>query len=87
MSEALEQRVFRVIAEAQRVPLEAVTIDKTLEELGVDSMDGISLLFALENEFDISIPDDMAKSIRTVREMVDGVARMVETQTGTMEGG
>ncbi len=78
MSGELEQRVFHVIADAQRLPLEAVTIDSTLEQLGVDSMDGISLLFALENEFDISIPDDVAKSIRTVRQMVDGVAQAVE---------
>jgi acyl carrier protein len=78
MSDELTQRVLHVIADAQRLPPEKVTIDKTLEELGMDSMDGVSLLFALENEFDINIPDDVAKNIRTVREMVEGVASIVE---------
>jgi acyl carrier protein len=78
MSDELTQRILRVIADAQRLPPEKVTIDKSFEELGIDSMDGVSLLFALENEFDINIPDDAAKSIRTVREMVEGVSHIVE---------
>ncbi len=78
MSDEITQRVLHVIADAQRLPPEKVTIDKSFEELGIDSMDGVSLLFALENEFDINIPDEAAKSIRTVRDMVDGVTRIVE---------
>lgn len=74
----ITQRVLHVIADAQRLPPEKVTIDKTFEELGIDSMDGVSLLFALENEFDINIPDEAAKSIRSVRDMVEGVTRIVE---------
>lgn len=76
--EEIKQRVLHVIADAQRLPPEKVTVDKTFEELGIDSMDGVSLLFALENEFDINIPDEAAKSIRSVQDMVDGVVRIVE---------
>ena len=36
-------------------------------------MDGINILFALENEFDIAIPDDQAKQVRSIREMVEGI--------------
>ena len=73
MPDEITQRVLHVIADAQRLPPEKVTVDKTFQELGIDSMDGVSLLFALENEFDINIPDDAAKSIRSVQDMVDGV--------------
>ena len=69
--------MLRVIADTQRLPLEDVTIAKTFEELGIYSMDGVSLLFAVENEFDINIPDDAAKSIRTVQGMVDGVKHLL----------
>ncbi len=86
MSDQLEQRVLHVIADAQRLPPEKVDIDKTLEELGVDSMDGISLVFALENEFDINIPDEVAKNVRTVRELVDGVAQAVEQRAAGTTG-
>ncbi len=77
----LTGRVLRVIAATQRLPIETVTPEKSFEELGIDSMDGINILFALESEFDISIPDEGARQIRTVAEMVEGVRRLVEAGT------
>ena len=43
----------------------------------IDSLDGINILFALESEFDVDIPDDAAKKIRSVREMTDGIAQLI----------
>ena len=77
MSDDFISRVTGVIAKTQKIPLETVTIDKTFEELKIDSLDGINLLFALEGEFDIDIPDDAARGIRTVREMAEGVEKLV----------
>ncbi len=77
MSEQLTQRVLSVIAATQRISPETVTIDKSFQELGIDSMDGINILFALENEFDITIPDEQAKQIRSIREMVEGIKKLV----------
>jgi acyl carrier protein len=42
-------------------------------DLGFDSLDTMTLLFELENTFQISIPDEQARSIRTVSEIVEGV--------------
>ena len=70
-------RVAAVIAKTQKIPLETVSIDKTFEELKIDSLDGINILFALEGEFDLDIPDDAARQIRTVREMVDGIEKLL----------
>ena len=77
MSEDLNQRVLRVIADSKRIPRETVTIDSEFEKLGIDSMDAVEILFALENEFDISIPDEDARTVRSVRQMCEGVARLV----------
>ena len=77
MSEELIQRVLKVIATSKRIPLETVTIDSDFQQLGIDSMDGINILFALENEFDITIPDEQAKQIRGIREMVEGIEKLV----------
>ena len=77
MSDELTQRVLKVIAATQRLDPEKVTIDSSFEELGIDSMDGVNILFALENEFDITITDEQAKQIRCVREMVEGVGKLV----------
>lgn len=73
MHDDLIERVISVIATTQHLPPESVTIESTFEELKIDSLDGINLLFAMEGEFDIDIPDDEARKIRSVREMVDGI--------------
>jgi acyl carrier protein len=74
----LTQRVLRIIAETQRKDPAQVTIDSSFEELGIDSMDGVNIVFALENEFNINVPDEDVKTIRSVRDMVEGVSRLVE---------
>ena len=82
MSEQLTQRVLKVIATSKRIPLEQVTIESEFEQLNIDSMDAVEILFALENEFDINIPDDDVREVRNVRQMVEGVARLVAAKTG-----
>jgi acyl carrier protein len=74
---ALTERILRIIAEVQRKDPAQVTIDSSFEELGIDSMDGVNIVFALENEFNINVPDEEVKRIRSVREMVEGVSRLV----------
>ena len=76
--EELTPRILRIIAETQRKDPAQVTIDSSFEELGIDSMDGVNIVFALENEFDINVPDEEVKSIRSVRDMVEGVRTLVE---------
>jgi acyl carrier protein len=82
MPDQLTERVLKVIAATQRISPEKVTIDSSFQELGIDSMDGINILFALENEFDITIPDDQAKQIRSIREMVEGIQKLVAQSPG-----
>jgi acyl carrier protein len=74
----LTQRILRIIAETQRKEPAQVTIDSSFEELGIDSMDGVNIIFALENEFDINVPDEEVKNIRSIRDMVEGVRKLVE---------
>jgi len=76
----LTPRVLRIIAETQRKDPAQVTIDSSFEELGIDSMDGVNIIFALENEFDINVPDEEVKNIRSVRDMVEGVRNLVQTK-------
>jgi len=73
----LGAQVIRVIAQTQRIPAEQISIDSTFEELKIDSLDGINIIFALENEFGISIPDEGVQNMRSVRETVVGVRRLL----------
>ena len=58
-----------------------MTIDSDFVKLGIDSMDAVEILFALENEFDISIPDDEARRVRSIRQMCEGVERLLEAKS------
>ena len=77
MSEDTTQRVLKAIATSKRIPLETVTIDSDFQQLGIDSMDAVEILFALENEFDITIPDEEVRNVRSVRDMVAGVEKLL----------
>ena len=81
----LTQRVLRIIAETQRKDPSQVSAESSFEELGIDSMDGVNIVFALENEFNINVPDEEVKNIHSVRDMIDGVRRLVK-QDGAPSG-
>jgi len=86
MSEELIQRVLKVIATSKRIPLETVTIDSDFQQLGIDSMDAVEILFALENEFDITIPDEEARAVRSIRDMCAGVEKLVAATGAGAQG-
>lgn len=76
-SESVIARVCSLLAKNQHIDVEQVTADTTFEELGMDSLDATNLLFSLESEFDISIDDDAAKSFHSVREVADGIEKLL----------
>jgi acyl carrier protein len=80
MPESTVERVIRVIIATQHYPAEKavlVTAESTFEQLGIDSLDGINIVFSLENEFDVAIPDEAAKSIRGIPDIVAGIERLL----------
>jgi acyl carrier protein len=85
MSDELIQRVIKSIATTKRIPIESMTIDSTFEQLAIDSMDAVEVLFALEGEFDINIPDDEVRSVRSIRDMCAGVERLVLAKAGAVK--
>ena len=86
MSDQLTASVLEVIAKTQHLPPESITIDKTFAELKIDSLDGMNILFAVESEFDITIPDDQAAAIKSVREMVEGIQKLVAAKEAAHQG-
>jgi acyl carrier protein len=81
MSDELIERVIKVIAATKRIPVESVTIDRSFLDLGIDSMDAVEILFAMENEFNINIPDEEVRSVRDIRQMCEGVERLVQAKS------
>ncbi|MCE3222296.1 MAG: acpP [Nitrospira sp.] len=63
----VDERVKKIIAEQLGVEEEEVTLEAHfVEDLGADSLDTVELVMALEEEFEIEIPDEDAEKILTV---------------------
>ena len=72
------QKVIDIIAREQHLDSSKINVDSTFAELGIDSLDGVNILFALEEEFKLDIPDTVAQNMRGVRQVVDSLTRVLE---------
>ncbi|HKL12099.1 MAG TPA: acyl carrier protein [Halanaerobiales bacterium] len=65
-------RIVKVVSEELAISEEEITEDASfIDDLGADSLDVVELIMALEEEFDIEIPDEDAEEIATVSDAVD----------------
>lgn len=65
------EKVKGIIVDQLGVDEDDVTMETSFEELNADSLDIVELIMALEEEFDLDIPDEDAEKIRTVGQAVD----------------
>jgi acyl carrier protein len=72
------EKVIEIIVREQHIEPGKVTLDSMFAELGIDSLDGVNILFALEEEFKIDIPDSVAQNMKSIRQVVDSLTRVLE---------
>ena len=72
------EKVKKIVVDQLSVDEEKVTPQANFAtDLGADSLDTVELVMALEEEFDIEIPDEAAEKITTVQEAVDFITNAV----------
>jgi acyl carrier protein len=72
MSIDIEKRVKEIVAEQLGVNMEQVTSEASfVDDLGADSLDTVELVMALEEAFEIEIPDEEAEKITTIQQAID----------------
>ncbi|MFO1484677.1 MAG: phosphopantetheine-binding protein [Verrucomicrobiaceae bacterium] len=79
-----EERVIRAISKIAKG--KDVRVDCTFDELEIDSLSANEILFEIEDEFDIDIPDEGIRNIRGVRDVVRGVERLLAGETADFGG-
>ena len=73
-----EQIIFDIIAKSCSVERDRITLDSTLKDMDVHSLDAVQVLFEIEDKFDISVPEREDQfSAGTVRELIDGVDKLL----------
>ena len=76
MASKLEERVKEIIVEQLGVNAEQVTPEASfIDDLGADSLDTVELVMALEEEFELEIPDEDAEKITTVQQAIDYIVK------------
>jgi acyl carrier protein len=85
MADSVQDRVLKIIANTRRIPLESVRPDSSFEELGIDSLDRLNILFDLESEFDIEIDDEEAKKVQNIPQMIAGIEHLVDAKASGRE--
>ena len=79
--EAIAQRVIRVIAKNKKMVPEELSPGTRFEDLKMDSLDALNMIFALEEEFDINIPNDEAAKMKSVEEAIHGVEELLNAKS------
>ena len=74
---AVEDKMIDIIVEQLSVDREKVVPGASfVDDLGADSLDLVELIMAMEEEFDVEIPDEEAEMITTVQNAIDYVAKL-----------
>lgn len=78
-AKSVEERVKNIIVEQLRVEPDQVKPEaQFVNDLGADSLDTVELIMALEEEFDVEIPDEQAEKIKTVGEAIEHIKAKVK---------
>lgn len=77
MSE-VQDAVFSIIAKEANIDLSRVTLNSTLKELDIQSLDAVQIIFEIEDHFKITLPDrDPNFDTESVKGLVDAVEKLV----------
>ena len=75
---SVEEKIKNIICEQLDVDEKNVVPEASfVDDLGADSLDQVELIMAMEEEFDISIPDEDAETIRTLQDAIDYIKKAV----------
>ncbi len=73
---SVSERVIDIVADQLGVDKDKITPDTSfVNDLGADSLDTVELVMELEEEFDITIPDDAAEKIQTVGQAIEFIEK------------
>lgn len=68
--------VFEAIAREQKCSPEGLTLETRLEDLGIDSLRAITILYQLEEQFEIEIPNEVIETIGTIGDIITNINQL-----------
>lgn len=80
MKSDIEQTLKESIAKQKMISVEDITLDSSLDDLGISSLDSISLVFDIEDKYGVEVPNEELKKVRTIRDIVEGVDTLIQAK-------
>lgn len=71
----IEEQLIAIVRQEKTIADELLKPETPLADAGIDSLDSLTILFAIEEHFRISIPDDEARAVRTFDDLIDIIAK------------
>jgi acyl carrier protein len=72
----IAQQLVAIVRQEKDIPETLLTPETALADAGIDSLDSLTILFAIEEQFHISIPDELARAMKTFGDMIDIVENL-----------
>ncbi|MEM8590246.1 MAG: phosphopantetheine-binding protein [Pseudomonadota bacterium] len=77
-TKTVESKIVEIVANQRRTDPAKLSLSDRLEDIEIESIDLVEIIFAIEDEFDIDVPQDRdAMKLDTLQDVVDGVQRLI----------
>jgi acyl carrier protein len=73
MTEHIKEAVVAAISRQKAIPASEIQGDSTLRQLGISSLDAITIVYEIEDAFDIEVPNEAMEGLNTVDDIVAGI--------------
>ena len=80
MSQKILDAVVAAVARQKNISPSKIQPETSLEEIGISSLDAITIVYEIEDAFDVEVPNENLESLKTVQDIVDGVAELMDTK-------
>ena len=77
MNQDLVDAVIMAISKQKGLDSSSIGLNSSLPELGVNSLDAISIVYDIEDRFDIEVPNEMLAELTSVRDIVDKLSTLI----------
>ena len=73
----IQGMVIGAIAKQKQIPIELISLDSTLESLNISSLDAITVVYEIEDLYDIEFPNKVLDSLHNVQDIVDAISELI----------
>jgi acyl carrier protein len=81
MTQPVEALAISVIARHKQIDPSTISPEADLAQLGISSLDAITIAYQLEEELGVEIPNEAIAGLRTVQDLIDGLNRLTASPT------